>query len=162
MDSLERTYSNCVRRITLKQLNVVMILAIFVLLHSNPDLLNTVYIVSIGMFSMLAIYYVLNLDRSHTITSKTCFLTIVALMLFYACRAAISLRHTLSDVLEIVFENEGEVFASKLIDYVQRTYSCCGWNGPKDYLEGQIPESCINHNDSHRICLAGCKNKFYL
>ncbi|KAL9917925.1 uncharacterized protein ACN427_000490 [Glossina fuscipes fuscipes] len=162
MGSLERTFSNCVRRVTLKQLNWIIFLASFVLFRLTHDWPKTFCVVSILLFFVIVVYCVLNCGRKYMFTSKIVFLIIIAFMLVCAWGRGFLLSDTLSHVFKIVFENKEEAFASELIDYLQRKYSCCGWNGPEDYLKGHIPESCISRNFDHGVYAAGCKSKFHL
>uniref|UniRef100_A0A1B0FJP2 Tetraspanin n=1 Tax=Glossina morsitans morsitans TaxID=37546 RepID=A0A1B0FJP2_GLOMM len=162
MDLVGRTFSDFVRRLSLKHLNLLIVSAIFILFRLTFDLFIAVCAVSAMLFAVVAVYYYLNWNRrnrQYMFTSKIMFLTIFAVMLFGTCCACILLRRTLRDMFKIAFENKEETFASKFIDYVQETYYCCGWNSVEDYLDEPIPKSCINRNPCHGICAVGCKNK---
>uniref|UniRef100_A0A1A9VGK2 Tetraspanin n=1 Tax=Glossina austeni TaxID=7395 RepID=A0A1A9VGK2_GLOAU len=159
MELLGLTFSNCLRRVTLKQLNVVIASAFFILFRLTFDFLTAVCAASALLFAVLAVYYYLNWNRKYMFTSKIAFLTIVAVMLACAWGEYFLLTRTLWDVFKIAFEHKYDAYSWKIIDYVQGKYHCCGWKGPENYLDGEIPYSCINHN---RIYSVGCKSKFYL
>uniref|UniRef100_A0A1A9W153 Tetraspanin n=1 Tax=Glossina brevipalpis TaxID=37001 RepID=A0A1A9W153_9MUSC len=87
------------------------------------------------------------------------FLFILGIGVLLMKPAETSCKNSLKNILLNAINDKHDSSAVNFINYLQTKHQCCGWDGMKDYRNGEIPESCVDPY-RRKAYYPGCKSIF--